>query len=171
METLTKPWGISFKDLDKEAKKEILQLDFSFDSFKNYTKNYHLKYQKNCIKIIPEMNICFNDECFIYFCQLFGKAKININNILNNIRDYFILETRKTVFDGYLDEKNFIKIKKDVIDIYPIIKKKYGINKYLDKFLSFFFTNNDYNNEKTKEILDNYDNQNDNYIKLKDKED
>ena len=69
------------------------------------------------------MNICFNDECFIYFYQLFGKAKININNILNNIRDYFILETSKVVFDGYLDEKKYIKIKKDVIDIYPIIKK------------------------------------------------
>ena len=40
--------------------------------------------------------------------------------------------------------------------IYPEVKEKYGMNRTLEKILSFFFDDSDYNNEKTKELLDNY---------------
>ena len=172
MKWLVREWGISFKDLDINEKNEICKLDLTFDSFKEYAKNYHLKYRENCIKIIPEMDICFQDIFFIYFCQLYGKAKITINNMLNNIRDYFILEKCPEYYDNYRDKEVFKNIQGKVIDLYPYIKEKYGINRYLDKFLSYLFKNNDYNNEKTKKILDLYYNKNNSeYIKIKDIED
>ena len=171
MNAIIKPWGISFTNLDKEEKNELFKLDFSFERFTKYAKEYLLKYRQNCINLIPEMERCFDDEYFIYFCQLFGKPKITINNILNNIRDYFILDVCNEVFHRYRSDKEYQKIKKDITDFYPTIKNNYGINKYLDKFLSYFFNNNDYNHKETKVILDNYYNQNKNYIKLKDKDD
>ena len=161
MGLIIEPWGISFKDLDKNEKNELFKLDFTFDSFKQYAKNYHLKYQKKCKEIIPEVDQCFQDTFFIYFCQLYGKPKITINNILNNIRDYFILEKCPKKYDNYRSSPEDFKKKQDKVNkLYPYLKKKYGINRYFDKFLSYLFKNNDYNNEKTKKILDTYYNQN-----------
>ena len=40
--------------------------------------------------------------------------------------------------------------------IYPEVKEKYGMNRIFEKICSFFWTDTDYNHEKTKEILDNY---------------
>ena len=100
---------------------------------------------------------------------MFGYPKITINNFIYNIRDYFILERFKIVFDEFRDSEIFNKIKEEMTNIYPVLKDKY-VNKYFDKFLSFIDSNNDYNIEEIKTILDNYSNLKENkYIKLKKK--
>ena len=69
-------------------------------------------------------------------------------------------------------------MKRKVIEIYPIIKERYGINKVFEKILSYIRIDTDYNYEETKNILDNYYNkknnnniENDELIKFKDKQD
>lgn len=56
-------------------------------------------------------------------------------------------------------------------DIYPIIKEKYGgMNRTLEKILSFFSSDTDYNYDKTKNILDKYYNEKQNNKKEYDEE-
>ena len=40
--------------------------------------------------------------------------------------------------------------------VYPSLKDEFGKNRYLEKFFSFFDTNNDYNNKFLGNLLDNY---------------
>ena len=172
MNYLIAPWGISYKGLDEKEKKEIYNLDFSFESFDNFAKNYLIKYEEKCIQLLPkEMKTCFNDKCFVFYCQKFGNPKITKKNFIYNIRDYFILEKNGKKFVGYRNEEEFKKIKQEMEIEYPKLKEKCGINRYLDKFLSYFFDDNDYNIEETKSILNNYYNENNNYIKIKTEED
>ena len=171
MESLLKRWGISYEYIDNSEKQKLLKSDFNLESIKNFAKNYHIKYIEECKKqLLLEFHICFKDICFIYYNHLFGYPKITINNFIYNIRDYFILERFKIVFDEFRDSEIFNKIKEEMTNIYPVLKDKY-VNKYFDKFLSFIDSNNDYNIEEIKTILDNYSNLKENkYIKLKEKE-
>ena len=173
MTYLIGPWGILYRGLDEKEKNEIYKLDFSFESFETFAKNYLIKYEENCIKLLPEeMKICFNDKCFTFYCQMYGNPKITKKNFIYNIRDYFILEKNGKKFVGYRNEKEFKKIKQEMEIDYPKLKEKCGINRYLDKFLSYFFDDNDYNIEETKNILNNYyDDENNNYTQIKTKED
>lgn len=171
MKSLLKRWGISYEYIDNNEKQKLLKSDFTLESIKSFAKNYHIKYIEECKKNLPhEIHICFKDICFIYYNHLFGYPKTTINNFIYNIREYFILERYKIVFDEFRDHEIFNEIKEEMTNIYPVLKEKY-VNKYFDKFLSFIFSNNDYNNEKIKTILDNYSNLKENkYIKLKEKE-
>ena len=171
MKSFLKRWGISYEYIDNNEKQKLLKSDFTLESIKSFAKNYHSKYIEECKKNLPlEIHICFKDICFIYYNHLFGYPKTTINNFIYNIRDYFILERYKIVFDEFRDHEIFNEIKEKMTNIYPVLKEKY-VNKYFDKFLSFIFSNNDYNNEKIKTILDNYSNLKENkYIKLKEKE-
>ena len=56
-------------------------------------------------------------------------------------------------------------MKKEVIEIYPELKEKYGANRTLEKnFLYLLDKYNDYNYEIMRNILDNYYNKKNNKI-------
>ena len=102
MTYLIGPWGILYRGLDEKEKNEIYKLDFSFESFETFAKNYLIKYEENCIKLLPEeMKICFTDKCFTFYCQMYGNPKITKKNFIYNIRDYFILEKNGKKFVAY----------------------------------------------------------------------
>jgi len=172
MDALLKKCGISYKYIDNNEKQKLYNLDFTLESVRNYAKNYHIKYIEECKrKLPPEIHICLKDICFTYYNHLYGYPVITINNYIKNIREYFILESYGIIFEEYRDSEIFNEIKEEMIDIYPVLKEKY-VNKYFDKFLSFFVIDNDYNNEKIKAILDNYSTLKQNeYTKVKRKED
>ena len=172
LDALMKKCGISYKYIDNNEKQKLYKLDFTLESVRNYAKNYHTKYIEECKqKLPPEIHICLKDICFTYYNHLFGYPVITINNYIKNIREYFILERFKNIFEEYRDNEVFNEIKEEMIDLYPVLKEKY-VNKYFDKFLSFLDPDNDYNIEEIKAILDNYSTLKQNeYTKLKRKED
>ena len=96
------------------------------------------------------------------------------------IRDYFLLKKEESIYGYYRDNDLFDTIRKKVEYLYPIYKEKYGMNRYLEKILSYIEPEeNDYANEITRNLLNNYyNNKNknknedkDEYIPLKHKED
>ena len=161
----TANFGIAYNLLTKEEQKELLAMNLTYEECGKVVKkiynnflNKAKKYQ-NPVKVY----LCFEEKCFIAYCQIFRNiAEIKPNNFLGLIRDYFILDKGKRGFEQYRDQDLFNIIQKDMIDMYPNWKKEYGINRYLDKFLSFFDEDNDYNNRFLKNILDNYINNNGN---------
>ena len=90
-------------------------------------------------------------------------------NFINFIRDYFILDEGYLYFNEFRDEKLFKTLQKKIIEIYPIIKEKYGTNRFIEKFCSYMNPENkknDYNIKYIKNILDNYYNNNKNNDEL-----
>ena len=170
--------GLSYYTLTQNELDDILIMDFTYENWKKKS----LILINNCTERIkkefpPETLFCFDDIYFVFHIQLYGD-RYKYNNYFNFIRDYFILEETSYYIMEYRDSKKYNEIKKKVINIYPKIKEKYGMNSILEKCLSFIFLNNDYNFEKTKNILNNYYNKkkgnkidDDESIKLKDKQD
>ena len=150
--------GLSYKILTKSEKKEIFEMEFTYDNWKNKSKilynNYLMKCIKNCPKKIDfclEYNIFVTDVLSCYQCEL------TLNNFLRFIRNFFILEERIDLYEQFMDMEEFNNLKKRVIKIYPELKEKYGVNRTLEKnFLCFFDKYNDYNYEIMENILDNY---------------
>ena len=132
-------------------------------------------------KIWPiELEICYEEGGFISYCHLYRKFEIQKDNFMYIIRDYFLLKKGEFIYGPYRDNNLFDKIRKKVENLYPIYKEKYGMNRYLEKILSYIDPiENDYANEFTRNILNNYynnknKNKNENkneYIPLKQKED
>ena len=103
----------------------------------------------------PEIKICFDDICFPMFVQMSYGANFESNNFLKFIRDYFLLEGYKKTFEGLRNENLYNNIRKQMINLYPALKEKYGMNKYLEKFLSYIIVDTDYNFEFVANILNN----------------
>ena len=141
---------------------EIMQKIIILYILKSASENYLLKF----IYLLK-------DICFTYYNHLYGYLVITINNYIKNIREYFILERYKVIFEEFRNSEILNCLCHYFTwDIYEIVLKEKYVNKYFDKFLSFFDLDNDYNNEKIKAILDNYSTLNQNeYTKLKRKED
>ena len=88
-----------------------------------------------------------------------------------SIRNYFHIRLFST---SYIRKQRMWTIlwnRKKVYTIYPEVKEKFGMNKILEKIYSFFLIDGDYNNEKTKEILDETKMDDDEAVKLKEKQD
>lgn len=164
--------GIHYDLLDKNEKEQLYNMDFTFENFQNFVNEKYNRIIENAKKTCPsDIHMCFKDIYFITFCQTVDAREIKYNTFLYLIRDYFILNYGKN-FEEYRKNDVFDEIKIKMEKMYPKLKEKYGINKYVEKFLSFIFGDNDYNIEPIKEMLDNYYNQKNNkYIKLKQKED
>ena len=168
--------GLSYKLLTKNEKKEIFEMEFTYDNWKKKTEilfnNYLMKCKKNCPKRI---HFCLNYRLFVIYVLADYHSELATNNFLRFIRDFFILEDI-FYYEKYMDMEEFKKLRKDVIEIYPKLKEEYGANRTLEKnFLYLFDKNNDYNYEIMRNILDNYYNKkknneinDDEKIKLKD---
>ena len=170
--------GLSYYTLTQNELDDILIMDFTYENWKKKSliliNNFTERIKK---EFPPETLFCFDDIYFVFHIKLYGD-RYKYNNYFNFIRDYFILEETSYYIKEYRDSKKYNEIKKKVINIYPKIKEKYGMNRILEKFLSFIFLDNDQNYEKTRNILDNYYNKkkgnkidDDESIKLKDKQD
>lgn len=159
-------FGLSYSLLSKEEKNELLKIDYSYESFKNFIlKIYNNYIEKAKRNTPPFIHGFFKEKCFIVYCHLIGNTNIKENNFFKLIRDYFILEKYKNYFAKYRNESLFENIKNNIISKYPELKDKYGTNRYLDMFYSYFDSDNDYNNEFLKKKLDNYYNKEKNKIK------
>ena len=149
--------GLSYKVLSKKEKMELADMEFTFENWKKKSKilmdNFIEKSKKDCPK---EIHICFDDICFPIYVQIFHHTNITTSNFLQFIRDYFLLNQYNTCFEGYRDETIFNNIRKKMIEIYPDLKKQYGMNKYLEKFLSYISEDTDYNFKFVANILNNY---------------
>ena len=149
--------GLSFKVLDKKEKEEIRNMEFTYENWKNKSlilMNDYINRNKNICP--PEIKICFDDICFPMFVQMSYKSNFESNNFLKFIRDYFLLDDYKEIFEGLRDENLYNNIRKQMIDLYPILKEKYGMNKYLEKFLSYIIVDTDYEFEFVANLLNNY---------------
>ena len=166
-------WYLELDKLDENQKEELFQSKIDYDVIKNFAIKVFDKYIKDCKKILPkEIHICFEEIMFVRYAYMYGEKKININNFIHLIRDYFIIELNKEGFKRYRNENIYNDIREKIINIYPKLKDRYGMNRKLEYFLSFFSSNTDYNYKITNDILNNYYNQkNNNYIPIKQKED
>ena len=151
-----KNMGLSYEVLSKKEKRELADMEFTFENWKKKSKifmdNFIEKSKKDCPK---EIHICFDDICFPMYVQIFHNTNITTSNFLRCIRDYFLLNQYDVALAGYRDESIYNNIRKKMIKIYPDLKKQYGMNKYLEKFLSYILVETDYNNEFVRNILEN----------------
>ena len=161
--------GICVNLLDDDEKKEILNMNFTYENIGNFATNYYNKFiEKAKLECPSEIYVCFEDRAFITYCQV-EKSELKKNNFLTFIKHYFILDDLKKFYGDFRNNKIFYKIRDQMISLYPELKFQYGRkNIAFDKFMRFFEVDNDYNNEFITEILDNYYKINQNkYIKLK----
>ena len=170
-------FGLSYYTLTPEEREEVYNMDFTYENWKKKSikliKNFFLRMKNACPETIW---FCFEDIYFLFHIQIMYKNEFRINNFIKFIRDYFILDNTTTCIKEYRDPVKYKEIQKEVINKYPLIKEKYGMSRIFDKILSYIFVDNDYNHEKTKNILDNYYKNKNNIenvetIKLKDKYD
>ena len=150
-------FGLSFDLLSKEEKNQLLtNKDYSYENIKKIILNIYNDYIKKGKENCPsQIDICFKERCFISYCH-FNKKIIQKNNFLDLIKNYFILDKEKELYSNYRDKNLFEDIQKRITDAYPEWKDKYGINKYIDKFFSFFDKENDYNNSFLKNKMTQY---------------
>ena len=169
--------GMSYYTLTLKEKEEILAMDFTYENWKEKSIKIINNYIERSKNVCPdEIDFCFDDICFVFYVQIEHGCEFTLNNFLTFIRDYFILDKSKSLFEQYRNAKIYEDIQRKVINIYPNLKKRYGKNIYLEKILSFISSDTDYNYEETKKILDNnkkFNNfiEGDETIKLKDKYD
>ena len=152
--------GLSYIALSNEERNEIEEMDFTYENWKKKSKILYDKFLKNSLDIFPmEVKFCFEDKFFPLYVIVVKKDIFKKNNFITFIRDYFILDDGYYIFNEFRDEKLFNDLQKKIIKIYPIIKEKYGTNRYIEKFFSYMNKENkknDYNNKYIKNILDNY---------------
>ena len=175
--TFLEGMGMSYYTLTLKEKKEILVMDFTYENWKEKSIKIINNYIERSKNVCPDsVDFCFDDICFVFYVQINHGCEFSLNNFLTFIRDYFILDKSKSLFEQYRNAKIYEDIQRKVINIYPNLKKRYGKNIYLEKILSFISSDTDYNYEETKKILDNnkkFNNfiEGDETIKLKDKYD
>ena len=149
--------GLSYYILSPEEKKEILEMDYTYDNWKIKSQELIESFNIRIKNAFPKMLwFCLEDKYFILHIRICYDIDFKINNFIIFIRDYFILDKSIEFILENRECQLFYDIKKKVYAIYPEVKEKYGMNRILEKICSFFWTDSDYHHEKTKEILDNY---------------
>ena len=169
--------GLSYYTLTKKEKEDLLDMDFTYENWKEKSSELIQNFIERLKDNSPRgVWFCFDDICFIFHIEIVYEHNFSLKNIISYIRDYYILENTLIFLKKHRNAEQYKKIQKKIIDIYPEIKEKYGMNKTLEKILSFITMETDYNYEKTKNLLDNYYNKKKNNkiedeesMKLKDK--
>jgi hypothetical protein len=172
------PFGISYDYLNKEEKEEFKKLFISYENVKKFTLNFQKKYIEKCQNSLPtDIRECFEDICFIIYCHIYGNPKIDAKIFIRNIRDYFILDKKKNIFEIFRKKDLFDKIKSKMLKLYPRLKKEYyGMNTTIEYLLSYIDGDNDYNYKILRDILDKKkgdecEDEDDERFKLKEKKD
>ena len=171
--------GLCYYTLTPKEKEDILDMDFTYENFKEKSPSIINNFIKRVKKEFPSsLSFCADDIYFIFHIQICYHESFSFKNFIDYIRDYYILDETIPNLQSYRDDKKYKEMQKKVIDIYPEIKEKYGMNRIFEKILSYITMDTDYNYEKSKNILDNYYNKKKNNkiedeesIKLKDKYD
>ena len=150
--------GILYIHVAEEDRKEIFQMDFTYDNWKNKSLDLLNNYKERIKKLCPpEWHFCFEDLYFIMYIASFPNYIFSSNNYLIFIRNFFILEYGKIFFTEYYNPETYKEIRIQVIKVYPELKEKYGMNRKLEKFLNFFFDlDSDYKYKNVAEMLDKY---------------
>ena len=151
------PMGLSYYILSPEEKKEILEMDYTYDNWKIKSQELIDSFNIRIKNAFPKMLwFCLEDKYFVLHIRICCHKDFKINNFIKFIRDYFILDDTLPDILKNRECQLFYDIRKKVYAIYPEVKEKYGMNRTLEKICSFFLTDTDYNYKKSKEFLDNY---------------
>jgi len=161
-------FGLLYKFLNKEKKKELLTIDYTYEGCKKFVLNIYDEYIKEAKQNIPkEIDICLEERGFVSYCHLNNK-NINKKNYFELIRNYFILDDYNNIYKKYRDNNLYNTIRDYLIDIYPNIEEENGIFNKIGNFLNYIglgkkkeLLNEDYN-KKNNNNDNNNDNKNDN---------
>ena len=88
----------------------------SYENIKTFTLNYQKKYIEKCKNSLSiKISQFFEDICFIIYCHMYGNPKIAIKIFIRNIRDYFILDKQKDIFENLSKKVLFDKIRSNML--------------------------------------------------------
>lgn len=169
--------GLSYYNLTPKEREEIIEMDFTYENWEKKSleliNNFIERIKRACPHFVW---FCFDDIYFVFHIQITSGKQFKLNDLVTYIRTYYIFNDSALYLKEYRDPKKYNEIQRKVFDVYPVIKERIGMNRTLEKILSYIFTDTDYNYEITKNILNNYYNKNNNLkdeesIKLKDKQD
>ena len=148
--------GLSYYNLTQKEKEEILEMDFTYDNWKIKSIELINSFIQRIKNASPQIaQFCFDDIYFIFHIQIIYRYEFKLKYLPTYIRDYFILNNTIEPLKEYRNPELYNDIQKKVIIRYPRIKEECGVNRILEKILSYF-TFNDYHYEKTRKILDDY---------------
>ena len=168
--------GFSYYNLTQKEMEEIIDMDFTYENWEKKSLYLINNFIERIKKASPPLVwFCFDDIYFVFHIQLCSEKQFKLNDLVTYIRGYFILNDTAPNLKEYRNPEIFNEIQKKVFDLYPIIKERIGMNRTLEKILSYIRIDTDYNYEITKNILNNYYNKNNKIkdeesIKLKDKQ-
>ena len=163
--------GLSYYNLTPEEKKEIIDMDYTYENWEK--KSFYLinnifeRIKKACP---PLVFFCFDDIYFMFHIQICFYKQFKLSDLVTYIRQYFIFNDTASYLKEYRDPKKYNEIQKKVFNLYPVIKERIGMNKFLEKIWSYITIDTDYNYEITKNILNNYYNNKKNINKIEDEE-
>jgi hypothetical protein len=149
--------GLSYYQLTPKEKEEILEMDFTYDNWKNKSIELINSFIQRIINASPKnTHFCFDDIYFIFHIQIDYKYEFKLKYLPTFIRDYYILNKARDILKKYRNSEIYNNIQKEVFVQYPRIKEECGVNRILEKILSYFIDDTDYHYEKTRKILDDY---------------
>ena len=149
--------GLSYYQLTPKEKEEILEMDFTYDNWKNKSIELINSFIQRIINASPKnTHFCFDDIYFIFHIQIVYNYEFKLKYLPTFIRDYYILNETRDFLKKYRNSEIYNNIQKEVFVQYPRIKEECGVNRILEKILSYFIEDTDYHYEKTRKILDNY---------------
>ena len=155
-------FGLSYFILSEKEKEEILDMDYTYENWKIKVPELMLAFKKRLQKVFPKIALfCLDDFYFIIHIGMVSVEYYRDDRFLIFIRDYYILDDPTNPLKEWRNEGRFKETQKKVFAIYPKLKEKYGLNRTVEKILSFFCYN-DYSYEKSKKLLDDYYNKNQN---------
>ena len=149
--------GLSYYNLTPKEKEEILEMDFTYDNWKNKSIELINSFIQRIINASPKnTHFCFDDIYFIFHIQIVYQYEFKLKYLPTFIRDYYILNETRDFLKKYRNSEIYNNIQKEVFVQYPRIKEECGVNRILEKILSYFIEDTDYHYEKTRKILDDY---------------
>ena len=82
--------GLSYKILTKSEKKEIFEMEFTYDNWKNKSEILYNNYLMKCIKNCPkEIHFCLKYSIFVTNVPSNHGCELTRNNYPRFIRDFF----------------------------------------------------------------------------------
>ena len=153
------------KDLFTEKEIDnITQIGFKYETWAKIKKKKYEEHIRNCIKkLSPKISKCFQDKGFIDYTFRYSPSatKYNMSEYAIMIRNYFILDMKKNIYEKYRNKSLFNEIKNEMKEIYPSLKEQYQSKNIFDKIYNLFFVTPydlDNKNETMIEIFKNYNN-------------